>query len=53
MYTLMHDPVYRLGVAWENVGYNQPPHLGFWLGAGVDKAPRPNIVLTGAGKKRK
>jgi rhamnogalacturonan endolyase len=48
MYTLMHDPVYRNGVAWENVGYNQPPHLGFWLGAGVDKAPRPNIVLTGA-----
>lgn len=30
MPTLMHDPVYRLGVAWENVGYNQPPHLGFW-----------------------
>ncbi len=53
MYTLMHDPVYRNGVAWENVGYNQPPHLGFWLGAGVDKAPRPNIVLTGAGKKKK
>ena len=53
MYTLMHDPVYRNGVAWENVGCNQPPHLGFWLGAGVDKAPRPNIVLTGAGKKKK
>src|SRR5690606_6170313 len=26
IYTLMHDPVYRLGVAWQNVGYNQPPH---------------------------
>ncbi|MBQ5996894.1 MAG: rhamnogalacturonan lyase [Bacteroidales bacterium] len=53
MYTLMHDPVYRNGIAWQNVGYNQPPHLGFWLGAGVDKAPRPNIVLTGADKKKK
>ena len=53
MYTLMHDPVYRNGVAWENVGYNQPPHLGFWLGAGVDKAPRPDIVLTGAKKGKK
>ena len=53
MYTLMHDPVYRLGVAWENVGYNQPPHLGFWLGAGVDKAPRPDIILTGGGAGRK
>ena len=48
MYTLMHDPVYRNGIAWQNVGYNQPPHLGFWLGAGVEKAPRPNIVLTGS-----
>lgn len=27
--TLMHDHVYRLGVAWQNVAYNQPPHLGF------------------------
>jgi rhamnogalacturonan endolyase len=24
--TLMHDPLYRLGIAWQNVGYNQPPH---------------------------
>jgi rhamnogalacturonan endolyase len=30
--TLMHDPVYRLGVAWQNVAYNQPAHLGFYLG---------------------
>lgn len=30
-FTLMHDPVYRLGVAWQNVSYNQPPHLGFYL----------------------
>lgn len=29
--TLMHDPVYRLGVAWQNVVYNQPPHLGYYL----------------------
>lgn len=29
--TLMHDNVYRLGVARENVGYNQPPHLGYYL----------------------
>jgi rhamnogalacturonan endolyase len=29
--TLMHDPVYRLGVAWQNVVYNQPPHLSFYL----------------------
>ena len=31
-YTLMHDPQYRLSVAWQNVGYNQPPHTSFYLG---------------------
>ena len=29
--TLMHDHMYRMGVAWENVAYNQPPHLGYYL----------------------
>ena len=29
--TLMHDHVYRMGVAWQNTAYNQPPHLGFYL----------------------
>jgi rhamnogalacturonan endolyase len=27
----MHDHVYRMGVAWQNVAYNQPPHLGYYL----------------------
>ena len=31
MMTLMHDPVYRAGVAAEQTGYNQPPHVGFIL----------------------
>lgn len=31
--TLMHDPVYRLGVAWQNTAYNQPPHVSYFLGA--------------------
>ncbi len=29
--TFMHDPVYRLGIAWQNVAYNQPAHTGFYL----------------------
>ncbi|MEX2026898.1 MAG: rhamnogalacturonan lyase, partial [Pirellulaceae bacterium] len=33
--TLMHDPVYRLSVAWQNVGYNQPAQPGFYLGDGM------------------
>lgn len=31
--TLMHDPVYRAGVAAEQTAYNQPPHIGFHLGS--------------------
>lgn len=44
LYTLTHDPVYRLGVAWQNVGYNQPAHTGFYLGHGMKRAPKPNIT---------
>jgi rhamnogalacturonan endolyase len=44
-YTLMHDPQYRVSVAWQNVGYNQPPHTGFYLGYGMAAPPKPNIVL--------
>ncbi len=33
--TLMHDRQYRLAVAWQNVGYNQPPHPSFFLGHGL------------------
>lgn len=45
LYTLAHDPNYRLAMSWQNAAYNQPPHLGFWLGAGIDKAPKPDIAL--------
>lgn len=29
--TLMHDHIYRMGIVWQNVAYNQPPHLGYYL----------------------
>ncbi len=32
--TLMHDPQYRLSIAWQNTCYNQPPHPGFYLDEG-------------------
>ena len=41
--TLMHDPQYRLAIAWQNVGYNQPPHPGFFLGQGMAPPPRPRL----------
>lgn len=44
-YTLMHNPQYRLSIAWQNVAYNQPPHTSFFMGEGMAKPPKPNIVL--------
>jgi rhamnogalacturonan endolyase len=38
--TLMRDPQYRLSVAWQNVGYNQPTQPGFYLGDGMKPPPR-------------
>lgn len=43
--TLMHDPQYRLSIAWQNVAYNQPPHTSFYLGEGMKKAPKANIKI--------
>ncbi|MFG1719373.1 cellulose binding domain-containing protein [Micromonospora chalcea] len=43
--TLMHDPQYRVAVAWQNTAYNQPPHPGFHLGDGMSTPPAPNIYL--------
>lgn len=36
--TLMHDPQYRLGIAWQNVVYNKPAHPSYFLGAGMKKS---------------
>ncbi len=49
LYTLMHDPHYRVSIAWQNVAYNQPPHTGFFLGDGM-KIPqdKPKIVYNDA-----
>ncbi|TYB62807.1 rhamnogalacturonan lyase [Nonomuraea sp. PA05] len=45
IYTLMHDPLYRVSVAWQNTAYNQPPHTGFFLGDRMPAAPRPDIYV--------
>lgn len=47
LYTLMHDPQYRLSIAWQNVAYNQPPHPGFFLGDGMATPPVADIILAG------
>ena len=43
--TLMHDPLYRLSVAWQNVSYNQPTQVGFYIGAGMGTPTRPNVYI--------
>jgi rhamnogalacturonan endolyase len=47
IHTLMHDPQYRVAIAWQNTAYNQPPHPSFYIGGGMATPPRPNIVLVG------
>src|SRR5262247_430434 len=46
IYTLMHDRQYREAIAWQNTGYNQPPHPSFFLGDGMAPPPTPNIVTS-------
>ena len=48
IYTLWHDHEYRNGMAWQCVGYNQPPHLSYFLGEveGITVAPPP-LMLEG------
>jgi rhamnogalacturonan endolyase len=47
IHTLMHDPQYRVAIAWQNTGYNQPPHPSFFLGNDMGPVVKPNIHLTG------
>ncbi len=54
LYTLMHDPQYRCAIAWQNTGYNQPPHPGFFLGQDMFRPPlapisSANLVWRGGG----
>ncbi len=51
--TLMHDPQYRLSVAWQNIGYNQPTQPGFYLGAGMKTPSKPNITVERRGERGK
>lgn len=52
MTTLMQDPQYRVSIAWQNVGYNQPPHVSFYVGEDMKKPPKPNIVFPKSGTNK-
>ena len=48
IYTLWHDHQYRQAMVWQSIGYNQPPHLSYFLGGleGITIAPPP-LTMTG------
>ena len=47
-YTLWHDHQYRNAMVWQMCGYNQPPHVSYFLGEleGITMAPPP-LTMTG------
>ncbi|WP_402462411.1 rhamnogalacturonan lyase family protein [Isoptericola aurantiacus] len=47
--TLMSDSQYRLAVAWQNTGYNQPPHTSYFIGEGMETPDAPRLAYTTEG----
>lgn len=47
--TLWHDHQYRQAMVWQSIGYNQPPHVSYFVGEleGITLAPPP---LTNTGR---
>lgn len=46
LFTFMHDPTYRVAIAWQNSGYNQPPHPGFYVAGNMDfPVAQPNVSI--------
>lgn len=39
-HSFLEDPIYRMSVANENVGYNQPPETGFYFGTDLKKGKK-------------
>lgn len=46
-YTLWHDMQYRNAMVWQMCGYNQPPHVSYFMGEmeGITMAP-PALTMT-------
>lgn len=50
LYTMMHDPVYRVATAWQNSSYNQPPHPGYYIASDMSfPPPKLNVSVLGGG----
>lgn len=44
--TFMHNTQYRTAIAWQNVGYNQPPHPSFYVGSEKTEYIADNVEMT-------
>ena len=47
---LMQDHTYRMAICWQNVAYNQPPHLGYYLPDIVSSGVKEVEAAVGQGK---
>ncbi|MDE6341026.1 MAG: autotransporter-associated beta strand repeat-containing protein, partial [Muribaculaceae bacterium] len=48
IYTLWYDHQYRNAMNWQMCGYNQPPHVSFWLSSFEDiTVPPAPLTMTG------
>ncbi|MDE6018631.1 MAG: autotransporter-associated beta strand repeat-containing protein [Muribaculaceae bacterium] len=48
IYSLWYDHQYRNAMNWQMCGYNQPPHVSFWLSAFEDiTVPPAPLTMTG------
>lgn len=47
--TFLQDHQYRMAVAWQNTGYNQPPHQSYYIGYDMDLAYSTVTVRTADG----
>lgn len=48
-HTFMEDPIYRISVATQNIGYNQPTQTGFYFGSDIGKCfPEKELVVQGS-----
>ena len=43
--TFMHDPQYRVAIAWQNTAYNQPPHPSFYVDPAMPQQRKPRIKI--------
>ncbi|TDQ08900.1 rhamnogalacturonan lyase [Pedobacter metabolipauper] len=51
LYTFMHNPQYRLSIAWQNVAYNQPPHTDYYIDETMHMPALPNLKIIKATKR--